>query len=324
MSHRLQSVASGLLAGLLLISAGPVRSGMPAEVREFGSNPGGLRMFQYRPETLRAPAALVVALHGCQQTALDYARQAGWLEQAERWGFMLLLPEQPSTNNGQRCFNWFEPDSIGRDQGETGSIRQMIARVQADQPIDPKRIYVAGLSAGGAMTAALLAVYPDVFAGGGIVAGIPYGCASGLISALRCQFLGRDLEPAEWGEWVRQATASTGLKPTSGPLVSIWQGKSDWVVDADNAVELVEQWTALQNIDRRAVVEQSESGYSHRVYRDNAGQPRVELYLIGDMGHGQPIDPGPGQTQCGVAADYALPVGICASYRIVQFWGLTP
>lgn len=79
----------------------------------------------------------MVALHGCQQTALDYARQAGWMQQADRWGLVLLLPEQQEANNGQRCFNWFQPESIGRDRGEVGSIRQMIARMQADHAIDP-------------------------------------------------------------------------------------------------------------------------------------------------------------------------------------------
>ncbi|MBK7543600.1 MAG: PHB depolymerase family esterase [Candidatus Competibacter sp.] len=319
-----QSLARALGLGLLALAAAPAWSGTSAEVAEFGPNPGRLRMFQYRPDTPRAPAPLVVALHGCQQTALDYARQAGWMQQADRWGLVLLLPEQQEANNGQRCFNWFQPESIGRDRGEVGSIRQMIARMQADHAIDPQRIYVTGLSAGGAMTAVLLAVYPELFAGGGIVAGIPYGCASGLISGLRCQFWGRDLEPAQWAAPIRETVAETGVKPHGWPVVSIWQGDSDWVVDADNAGELVEQWTALQGIDLSSGVEEAGPDYSHRVYRDAAGQPRVEFYSIKGMGHGQPIDPGPGPAQCGIPADYVLPVGICASYRIVQFWGLAP
>lgn len=317
-----QRLARALGLGLLALAVAPAWSGTSAEVTDFGPNPGRLRMFQYRPDAPRTPAPLVVALHGCQQTALDYARQAGWIQQADRWGLVLLLPEQQAANNGQRCFNWFEPELIGRDRGETGSIRQMIARLQADHAIDPQRIYVAGLSAGGAMSAALLAAYPEVFAGGAIVAGVPYGCASGLPSALRCQFWGRDLEPAQWSALVLQATAGLALKPPNWPPVSIWQGGSDWVVDAGNAGELVEQWTALQGIDLSAGEETTGPGYSHRVYRDATGQARVEFYLIEEMGHGQPIDPGPGEAQCGVPADYALPVGICASYHTIRFWGL--
>jgi poly(hydroxyalkanoate) depolymerase family esterase len=219
---------SAALLGILTLSGISIRAGTVGETPEFGSNPGHLRMFHYRPDTLRAPAPLVVALHGCQQTALDYARQTGWIQQADRWGFVLLLPEQQAANNRQGCFNWFRPELTGRDRGEAGSIRQMIARMQVDFAIDPQRIYSAGLSAGGAMTAVLLADYPDLFAGGAIIAGIPYGCATGLPSALRCQLWGRDLEPAEWSDRVRQATAEASLNPRAWPIVSIWQGESDW------------------------------------------------------------------------------------------------
>ncbi len=315
---------SAALLGILTLSGISIRAGTVGETPEFGSNPGHLRMFHYRPDTLRAPAPLVVALHGCQQTALDYARQTGWIQQADRWGFVLLLPEQQAANNRQGCFNWFRPELTGRDRGEAGSIRQMIARMQVDFAIDPQRIYSAGLSAGGAMTAVLLADYPDLFAGGAIIAGIPYGCATGLPSALRCQLWGRDLEPAEWSDRVRQATAEASLNPHAWPIVSIWQGESDWVVDSANARELLKQWTALQGIDPSSVVEEIGQGYSHQLYRDAAGRPRVELYLIAGMGHGQPIDPGSGEAQCGIPADYVLSVGICASDRIIRFWGLAP
>ncbi len=324
MSNRLRTWAGALLAGVLSLPFVSAYAGTVSEVSEFGANPGHLRMFRYRPDTVSVPAPLVVALHGCQQSATDYARQAGWAQQADRWGFLLLLPEQQKANNGQRCFNWFRPESTGRDQGEAGSIRRMIAQMQADNPIDPRRIFVAGLSAGGAMTAVLLADYPELFAGGAIVAGVPYGCASGLTSALRCQLWGRDLEPSEWGDFVRQATAEIEPKPKTWPLVSIWQGDSDWVVDPANARELLEQWTTLHGFDPSAGVEEVGKGYSHRIYRDTAGRPAVEIYRISGMGHGQPIDPGPGETQCGIPADYILPVGICASDRIVRFWGLAP
>lgn len=310
----------GCIAGLImsLFSSVSAASGVLEEVAEFGSNPGQLRFFQYRPDSLRTPAPLVVALHGCQQTAVDYAKQAGWVEQADRWGFMLLLPEQRLTNNLQRCFNWFQ--LTNRDQGESGSIQQMIVRTQQHVAIDSQRIYVAGLSAGGAMAAVLLVNYPDLFAGGAIIAGIPYGCASGIVSGLRCQLSGRDLEPSAWGDLVRQALA--GAVPKKWPIVSIWQGTADWVVDATNARELVEQWTAVHGLELGVATTETGQGYSHQVYRDAAGQPRVESYLITGMGHGQAIDPGPGANQCGIQADYAVVVGMCASYQILRFWGL--
>ena len=106
--------------------------------------------------------------------------------------------------------------------------------------------------------------------------------------------------------------------------MSIWQGDSDWAVDASNATELVEQWTALHDLDPNAAEAEAGQGYSRRIYRDAAGRPRVEFYLIEDMGHGQPIDPGPGEAQCGAPTDFMLPVGVCASDRIARFWGLVP
>ncbi|MER2527470.1 MAG: PHB depolymerase family esterase [Candidatus Competibacter denitrificans] len=324
MPKGLSVLASLLLVGIFALPNPINATGTAAERVDFGANPGQLRLFFYRPDTLRAPAALVVALHGCQQTALEYARLTGWLQQADRWGFLLLLPEQRLLNNPQRCFNWFRPAQVTRDQGEAGSIRQMIARLQTEFPIDSQRIYVAGLSAGGAMAAALLAVYPDVFAGGASIAGVPYGCASGMLGALYCQSWGRDLRPAEWAEKVRHTAAEANLHPQRWPILSIWQGQSDWVVDSTNARELAEQWSTLHGLESTAASEETGQGYSHRVYRDATGQPRVESYLIAAMGHGQPIDPGSNAAQCGTAADYVLPVGICASERIIHFWGLAP
>lgn len=317
-------VLIGLLIGIFALSGQVSISGTTVERTDFGTNPGRLRLFFYQPDSLKTPAPLVVALHGCQQTALDYARLTGWLQQADRLGFMLLLPEQRLSNNPQRCFNWFRPSQVMRDQGEAGSIRQMIARLQTEFPIDSQRIYVAGLSAGGAMATALLATYSDVFAGGASVAGVPYGCAGGMLSALYCQFWGRDLHPAEWAEKVRQAAAEANLHPQRWPTLSIWQGQSDWVVDSSNARELAEQWSVLHGLNPDAASEEAGPGYTHRVYRDATGQPRVESYLIAGMGHGQPVAPGSGTAQCGTATDYVLPVGICASQRIVHFWGLEP
>ena len=133
------------------------------EISEFGSNPGALRMFAFVPEHLPRAPALVVVLHGCGQTAAGYDLGAGWSTLAERYGFALLMPEQQALNNANTCFNWFNPEDIARGSGEAGSIRQMIARMAGDHDIDSRRIYVTGLSAGGAMTSVMLATYPEVF-----------------------------------------------------------------------------------------------------------------------------------------------------------------
>src|SRR5882757_2300932 len=145
------------------------------ETWNFGSNPGALRMFSYRPSNVSAGSALVVVLHGCTQTAGGYDLGAGWSTLADRFGFTLLLPEQQRSNNPNGCFNWFQPADIKRGHGEALSIRQMVEKMVSDFQIDPTRVFITGLSAGGAMTSVMLATYPDVFAGGAVVAGLPYG-----------------------------------------------------------------------------------------------------------------------------------------------------
>src|ERR1700750_1238090 len=102
------------------------------EIFGFGSNPGNLRMFVYRPPTLADNPALVVVLHGCTQTAAGYDLGAGWSTLARRYGFVLLMPEQTASNNANTCFNWFNPEDIARGGGEALSIRQMIARMVGD------------------------------------------------------------------------------------------------------------------------------------------------------------------------------------------------
>ena len=146
-----------------------------SEVEGFGSNPGNLRMLSYIPERLSDSPALVVVLHGCTQTAGGYDHGTGWSTMADRFGFALLLPEQRRANNPNSCFTWFSAADTSRERGEALSIRQMIERMVLDHGIDRSRIYVTGLSAGGAMTSVMLATYPEVFAGGAIVAGLPYG-----------------------------------------------------------------------------------------------------------------------------------------------------
>ncbi|WP_219339665.1 extracellular catalytic domain type 1 short-chain-length polyhydroxyalkanoate depolymerase [Luteimonas salinisoli] len=290
-----------------------------AEVTGFGSNPGNLRMFKHVPAGLPAGAPLVVALHGCAQSASSYDAETGWQMLADRWQFALLLPQQQGSNNASACFNWFELGDTARGQGEALSIKQMVDRMLADHGGDPSRVYATGLSAGGAMTAVMLAAYPDVFAGGAILSGVPYRCATSQSAAFGCMNPGTDLTPAQWGDRVRSAH---GGYAGPWPIVSIWHGDADYVVRPANLAESMEQWTDVHGIDQIADASDSVAGYPHRVYEDASGTPRVETYTITGMGHGAPVDPGSGESQCGTAGAYILDAGICASYYIGHFWGL--
>jgi poly(hydroxyalkanoate) depolymerase family esterase len=122
---------------------------------------------------------------------------------ADRYGFALLLPEQQPSNNPNGCFNWFLPGDTRRGGGEALSIRQMIEKIVIDKNIDRRRIFITGLPAGGAMTSAMLVSYPEVFAGGAIIAGLPYGAASNAQQAFESMFQSPPRSAREWGDLLR-------------------------------------------------------------------------------------------------------------------------
>lgn len=307
--------AAGLLA-LALGFAAPASA--QTEVTGFGSNPGNLRMFKFVPTGLPASAPLVVALHGCSQSASSYDAETGWQLLANRWKFALLLPQQQSANNSSSCFNWFELGDTTRGQGEALSIKQMVDRMLADYSGAADRVYVTGLSAGGAMTATMLATYPDVFAGGAILSGLPHRCATTQSAAFSCMNPGSNLTPVQWGDKVRAASTWSG----PWPIVSVWHGDADSIVRPINLTESMEQWTNVQGIDQTPDVSDTVAGFPHKVYKDVSGNARVETYSITGMGHGTPVDPGTGETQCGTAGAYILDVNVCSSYYIGRWWGL--
>src|SRR6188472_4324743 len=228
--------------------AGHARTRLRA-ILDFGSNPGNLRMFVYRPSTLADNPALVVVLHGCTQSAAGYDLGAGWSALADRYGFVLLLPEQTPANNPKTCFNWFLPGDTARDRGEALSIRQMIEKTIGAHGIDRSRVFITGLSAGGAMTAAMLAAYPEVFAAGAIIAGLPYGTAGNVQQAFESMFQGRSHTAPVWGDLVRRASGHRG----PWPRVSIWHGDQDATVKPMNAEALVQQWSDVHSIDAAPV-----------------------------------------------------------------------
>jgi poly(hydroxyalkanoate) depolymerase family esterase len=314
----LLTVLTALLA--VLVAPAPASAASLQEVTGFGSNPGALRMFRYVPDQLPAGRPVVVALHGCTQNAAGYGTGSGWLQLADRWGFSVVLPQQQAANNSSSCFNWFAGGDMQRGQGEAASIAQMVDRQLADTGGDPARVYVTGLSAGGAMTAVMMAAYPERFAGGGIVAGLPYGCAQAAGSPYVCMYVGATQTPKQWGDRVRAARPGyTGPWPT---LIAL-QGTADSTVKPVNMTDLMRQWTDVHGADQTADASGTVAGYPHQVFRDGAGRTVVETYSLTGMGHGQPVDPGSGAEQCGTAGAYFLDVNLCAAHRLGHAWGLS-
>ncbi|MEU6547467.1 PHB depolymerase family esterase [Streptomyces sp. NPDC046859] len=289
------------------------------EVTGFGSNPGALRMFRYVPDGLPAGRPVVVALHGCTQDAAGYGTGSGWIQLADRWKFSVVLPQQQTANNLSSCFNWFQTGDIARGQGEAASIAQMVDRQLADTSGDASRVQVTGLSAGGGMTAVMMSAYPEKFAAGGIVAGLPYGCAQAAGSPYVCMYVGATQTARQWGDRVRAARPGyTGPWPT---LVA-FQGTADYTVKPVNMTDLARQWTDVHGTDQTADVGDTVAGFPHQVFRDASGRAVVETYSLTGMGHGQPVDPGSGAEQCGTAGAYLLDVNLCAAYRMGRAWGL--
>ncbi|GHJ39279.1 feruloyl esterase [Streptomyces sp. TS71-3] len=307
-----------LLIGVLGAPQSASAAGL-TQVTGFGSNPGNLGMYAYLPDGLPSGAPLVLALHGCTQSANDYYSHSGWPKFADADRFAVVFPQTTSVNNITSCFNWFQPGDYTRGQGEALSIRQMVDYAVAHYGSDPSRVYVTGLSAGGAMTAAMLAAYPDVFAGGAIDSGVPAGCATSLINASTCQYTAVNKTPAAWGNLVRNAS---GGWHGPWPRVAIWHGTSDTTVVAANATESRDQWTNVWGISNTpSATSTLPGGTTKAVYKDAGGQSVVETYTISGMTHGLAVDPGQGADQCGTTGAYYLDK-ICSSYYTAQFWGL--
>lgn len=331
----------------------------PVEVANFGSNPGNLKMLKYIPDGLTPSAPVVVVMHGCTQNARAFADGTGWIRLADKFGFALALPEQKQANNPLNCFRWFDSNHNRRDRGEALSIKQMVDTMKSAHDIDPKRIYVTGLSAGGAMTSAMLATYPDVFAGGGINAGLPYGCANNQTEATPCMLSGQPsglpLGLPEAGSAgipadltlpsglcdvlplpICRGAAAHSISPSqwgdfvrhassfTGPFpkVSIWHGSADATVSPVNATEEMQQWTNVHGIDPSSAVHDAVKTYPHQTFKNAAGDVVVETFSITGMSHGQPVDPGAAGDQCGTQGPFVIDKDICASFFIARFWGL--
>lgn len=241
----------------------------------FASPAGGRDYKLFVPSRPRTPAPLVVMLHGCTQTPEDFAAGTGMNALAERDGLYVVYPGQSRLANGQRCWNWFEPRDQGREAGESAIIADLTRTLVEEHGLDPARVYIAGLSAGGAAAANVARAYPDLYAAVGVHSGLAAGCAWDITSALmamRSGAAGTEISGSARSEAVRVPTI-------------VFHGDEDGTVSARNA-DLVLAQAGASELDAAPERFAGEGHpYTRTRYRDRSGRVLVEDWRVRGAGH---------------------------------------
>lgn len=252
----------------------PGRSGQSPEdpgsvVTGSFAGPAGAREYRlFVPSRPQVPAALVVMLHGCNQTADDFAVGTGMNRLAERDGLFVVYPMQTGRANPQRCWNWFEPRDQGRTTGEAAIIAGLTRAVMAEHAIDPDRVYIAGLSAGGAAAVNIARAFPDLYAAVGVHSGLAASCARDVGSAMMAMQMGA-------------AGPGGGV---SVPTI-VFHGEDDTTVSIRNADQVLAQAGAAALTASREHIDGNGHPFTRTRYADPAGRVVLEDWRVRGAGH---------------------------------------
>jgi len=310
------AIALALLVALLLVWASR-RGRRPAEqwiADRLECDAGARRYKLYVPPAHPdRPLPLIVMLHGCTQDAEDFAAgtRMNLLAATER--FFVLYPEQSRLANPRRCWNWYRAENQRRDRGEPAIIAAIVRNVATRFPVASSSIYVAGISAGGAMALVLGAIYPDLFAAVGVHSGVPYGAGQSLYSGMLAM-RGHGSDPVRS---VHAIAASPNLRAV--PLIVLHGGR-DRVTRVANAHQIERQWNHLAatasgvDLTESAKEERAADGrnYTRTRWSANGGPALIESLIIEDLGHAwSGGDP---------RGSYTDPAGPRASEEMVRFF----
>jgi poly(hydroxyalkanoate) depolymerase family esterase len=263
------------------------------EAHVFSNGAGRRRYKVYVPAgAFDAPPAVIVMLHGCTQSADDFAAGTQMNRHADAHGFLVVYPEQAADANASKCWNWFQPKDQLRGTGEASLIAGIASAVADRQGADPRRVFVAGLSAGAAMAVVMGETYPDVFTGVGVHSGLPYGSAHDIPSALAAMKGGRSGLPG-----LKQAGLAAGARRAKSvhatqavPLI-VFHGDRDHTVQQANAAQIVQQardahaGDATLKVTTSSGVAPGGRRFSRSVDTDSHGQTRIESWTVHGAGH---------------------------------------
>ena len=278
-----------------------VPDGARFEERTFQGAGGTLGYKLYVPSgTAGQDRPLVVMLHGCTQSPDDFAAGTRMNEIAEEQGLLVAYPRQTSSANAQKCWNWFDAKDQRRDCGEPALIAGLTREIMKDFDVDPTRVFVAGLSAGGAAAAIMAQAYPDLYAAAGVHSGLAAGSASDMVSAFAA---------------MRQGGAPRPGGRTNRPVPTIvFHGDGDRTVHPSNGDHVLMQARAGAVLDCSVTEGRAPGGltYTRTVHADDAGRAMLEDWVLHGAGHAWS-----GGSRAG---SYTEPRGPDASREMVRFF----